>query len=69
MGYGQKQLEELRQVIDCVECDVVISATPIDLSRIIECNKPIVRVNYELEELGRPNLSGILKEFIASRKL
>ena len=69
MGYGQRQLEELRQVIDCVECDVVISATPTDLSRIIECNKPIVRVNYELEELGRPNLSEILEEFIASRKL
>lgn len=69
MGYGQKQLEELRRVIDCVECDVVISATPTDLSRIIECNKPIVRVNYELEELGRPNLREILKKFIASRKL
>ncbi len=71
MGYGEKQLEELRRAIDCVRCDAVISATPTDLSRIIDCNKPIVRVDYKLEELkrpGRPDLKKILKKFAAAWK-
>ncbi|MCQ4573823.1 MAG: cyclic 2,3-diphosphoglycerate synthase [Candidatus Brocadiales bacterium] len=72
MGYGPKQLEELRRVIDCVRCDAVISATPTDLSRIIDCNKPIVRVDYKLEEIkgpGRPGLRKVLKEFLARHGL
>ncbi|MEE9514544.1 MAG: cyclic 2,3-diphosphoglycerate synthase [Candidatus Brocadiales bacterium] len=72
MGYGRKQLEELRRVIDCVKCDAVISATPTDLSRIIDCNKPIIRVDYQLEELkkpGRPTLKKILKRFITAHRL
>ncbi|MFQ5957290.1 MAG: GTPase, partial [Candidatus Brocadiales bacterium] len=69
MGYGQRQLEELRGAINCVLCDAVISATPTDLSRIIECNKPIIRVDYELKELGRPSLREILKKFITSHGL
>ncbi|MFQ5862402.1 MAG: cyclic 2,3-diphosphoglycerate synthase [Candidatus Brocadiales bacterium] len=72
MGYGERQLEELRGAINCVPCDIVISATPTDLSRIIECNKPIVHVDYELKELekpDRPSLREVLKKFITSRGL
>ena len=41
--------------------DLVISATPIDLTRIIRVNKPMQRVRYELQEIGKPTLEDILK--------
>jgi predicted GTPase len=63
MGYGKKQVAELAQTINRVECDVVVSATPVDLSRLIKSNKKILRVSYELEEIGHPDLKDILREF------
>lgn len=64
MGYGDEQLQELNEVIRKAKCDVVISATPTDLCRILMCTKPMVRVRYELKELGRPNLREVLKRFL-----
>jgi predicted GTPase len=63
MGYGKDQIRELSQTIDRVECDVVIGATPIDLGRLITSNKKILRVTYDLEEIGSPNLEEVLKDF------
>lgn len=63
MGYGKEQMKELAQTIDRVDCDLVIGATPIDLSRLIKTNKKILRVTYELEEIGSPDLKEVLKEF------
>lgn len=63
MGYGKEQIAELAQTIDKVECDLVVGATPIDLSRLIKTNKRILRVTYELEEIGSPNLEEFLEEF------
>lgn len=63
MGYGNEQVTELAQTIDQVDCDLVMGATPIDLSRLIKTNKKILRVTYELEEIGSPNLEEVLKEF------
>jgi len=63
MGYGKEQIEELTQTIDRSECDFVISATPIDLGRLIQTNKRILRVTYDLEELGSPTLKDVLKDF------
>jgi predicted GTPase len=63
MGYGKEQIHELSQTIDRVECDVVIGATPIDLGRLITSNKKILRVTYDLEEIGTPNLKEVLKDF------
>ncbi len=62
MGYFEQQLKDLEETINAVECDVVVSATPIDLTRLIKINKPVVRVRYELEEIGYPKLEDILKE-------
>ncbi|MBU0530656.1 MAG: cyclic 2,3-diphosphoglycerate synthase [Candidatus Aenigmatarchaeota archaeon] len=64
MGYGKKQIKELENIINRTKCDLVLSATPIDLSKILKVNKPIVRVTYELQELGKPNLSDVIKNFI-----
>ncbi len=62
MGYGDKQMRELEQTINNTECDLVISATPIDLTRILKINKPAVRVRYELQEIGSPTLEDVLKD-------
>jgi predicted GTPase len=62
MGYGNKQLDALRQTINRTPADVVVVATPIDLTRVIEINKPSIRVKYELKEIGQPRLKGIIEE-------
>lgn len=63
MGYGSEQMAELAETIDRIECDLVVSGTPIDLGRLIETHKRILRVNYDLEEIGTPDLKEILKDF------
>ena len=64
MGYGGKQIKDLEQTINSVDCDVVVIGTPIDLRRIITINKPSVRVTYKLEEIGSPNLEDALTPII-----
>ena len=66
MGYSDKQIRDLEATINRVPCDVVIIGTPIDLKRIIKIKKPALRVTYELEEIGEPNLGTVLKEFTKS---
>jgi predicted GTPase len=63
MGYGQNQIDELAQTIGKAKCDLVISATPIDLGRLIQSNKKMLRVTYNLEEIGEPDLKAILKDY------
>ena len=60
MGYSEKQIEELETTINNTPCDLVIVATPIDLGRLIEVNKPVIRVRYELQEIGQPTLKDVL---------
>jgi len=62
MGYFEQQLKDLEDTIRKTDCEVVVSATPIDITRLIKIDKPIVRVKYELEEIGYPKLKDILKE-------
>ncbi|HAR43962.1 MAG TPA: GTPase [Bdellovibrionales bacterium] len=61
MGYSSKQIKDLETTINKVVCDVVISATPIDLRRIVNIKKPTVRVKYSLQEISRPNLKQIIE--------
>jgi len=63
MGYGKEQIAELSQTIENADCDFVIGATPIDLGRVVKTNKRILRVTYDLEEIGSPNLNDILRKF------
>ena len=67
MGYGKKQIQELEDTINTVDCDIVIIGTPIDLSRIIKINKKSIRVKYELQEIGKPNLEEVLSQKIKDR--
>ncbi|MCL2690880.1 MAG: cyclic 2,3-diphosphoglycerate synthase [Candidatus Bathyarchaeota archaeon] len=68
MGYGEQQMKDLAATIEKTECDSVIIATPIDLGRIIQINKPNTRVQYSLQEIGNPNLEDILENFIKKIK-
>ncbi|MCI0460700.1 MAG: cyclic 2,3-diphosphoglycerate synthase [Gemmataceae bacterium] len=65
MGYGDTQMHELEETINRTPCDLVLVATPIDLARLLQLNKPSLRVTYELEERTRPDLAEILTEFTA----
>ncbi|HOJ00976.1 MAG TPA: cyclic 2,3-diphosphoglycerate synthase [Anaerolineaceae bacterium] len=62
MGYGNEMVKDLENTVNASDVDMVISATPIDLTRIIEVNKPMQRVRYELQEIGVPTLEDILKK-------
>jgi len=62
MGYSKKQIAELAETINRTPADVVVIGTPIDIRRVISFNKPAVRVRYELQEIGKPDLSDILKK-------
>jgi len=69
MGYGIKQIKDLQKTLNAADCDIVIGGTPIDLNRIIKINKPIVRVRYELQEIGVPTLNDVLDKFVKRKKL
>ena len=69
MGYGEQQLKDLETTINNTDCDSVIIATPIDLNRIIKIKKPNTRVYYDLQEIGDPDLSEVIDEFIKKHKL
>jgi predicted GTPase len=61
MGYGREQMNDLRETISRSDADLVLIGTPIDLRRVIELDKPALRVTYRLQEL-EPELAGILEE-------
>jgi predicted GTPase len=69
MGYGDQQLKDLETTINNTDCDSVIIATPIDLNRIIKIKKPNTRVYYDLQEIGDPNLTQVIDEFVKKYKL
>jgi predicted GTPase len=60
MGYGRAQMEELRETIARSDAELVLIGTPIDLRRVIEFDKPTLRVSYRLQELGEPSLRELL---------
>ncbi|MCX6652130.1 MAG: cyclic 2,3-diphosphoglycerate synthase [Methanomassiliicoccales archaeon] len=61
MGYGKEQVRELEETINRSGCDVVVSGTPVDLRRVVKVNMPIVRVRYELDEIGHPTLDELIE--------
>ncbi len=63
MGYGDKQVKDLQETVNRVECDAVVIGTPIDLTRLLTFNVPATRVRYELQEIGEPTLDEILEKF------
>ncbi len=60
MGYGKVQIKELEDTINSSDAELVIIGTPIDLSRVMQINKEYVRVKYDLQEIGSPDLKEII---------
>jgi predicted GTPase len=65
MGYGAQQIEDLEATINATPCEMVIAATPVDLRHVLKnINHPIERVDYELQEIGRPTLTDVLSDWL-----
>ncbi|HET9507637.1 MAG TPA: cyclic 2,3-diphosphoglycerate synthase [Gaiellaceae bacterium] len=64
MGYSDEQLHDLEETINAVDCDVVVTGTPIDLTRLITSRHPIRHVRYRLEEVGRPTIADVLEPIL-----
>ncbi|HSC73888.1 MAG TPA: cyclic 2,3-diphosphoglycerate synthase [Gaiellaceae bacterium] len=62
MGYGRKQMDDLRETIERSDAELVLIGTPIDLRRLIDLDKPALRVTYKLQEMGEPTLKDVLVE-------
>ncbi len=67
MGYGDQQVKDLEITINKTKCDLVILATPIDITRIIKIKHPSVRVKYSLQEIGKPDLTTVLTDFVKGK--
>lgn len=68
-GYFPEQLRDLEATIRATPCELVLVATPIDLSRLIRISQPVARVTYQVEEIGSPTLELVIKEFLREKAL
>jgi len=59
MGYGDAQVRDLESTINAVECDLVLVATPIDLTRILKIDQPYQRIGYRLVEEGEELVNAV----------
>ena len=66
MGYSKEQISDLANTINAVDCDLVLFATPIQLTRILDINKPAIRVRYEYRDHGSPILKDVLTQRLLS---
>src|SRR2546429_907992 len=62
MGYGRRQMEDLKATIEASGAELVLIGTPIDLRKLIPFDVPAMRVTYRLQEVGEPTLAEILEE-------
>ncbi|MDR1113232.1 MAG: cyclic 2,3-diphosphoglycerate synthase [Bacteroidales bacterium] len=69
MGYGEQQMKDLEKTIADTPCDAVVIGTPIDLPRFIKVKQPVVKIGYELQEIGKPTLEDVLTDFVKKFKL
>ncbi len=69
LGYGEKEISELEQVINEVEADIVVAGTPIKLNRFLDIDKPIVDIRYDLQEIGKPTLRTVVEQFLEDKGL
>jgi predicted GTPase len=67
VGYGEKQIAELKETIDATPCDAVLIGTPIDLRKVMNLNKPTARVKYELQVLGPVCLEELMDDFLKGK--
>ncbi len=66
MGYSAKQIRDLEATVNKADCDIVLSATPTNLRNIINANKPIVQVSYEIRPHGK-EFDSLIEKFVRAR--
>ena len=64
MGYTAQQIEDLEKTLNNVKADIILNGSPIDLTKLIKTNKPIVKVSYDIEPIGSPTIEEVLDTFI-----
>ncbi|NTW05166.1 MAG: GTPase [Peptococcaceae bacterium] len=69
IGYNPAQLKESEDIINSVDCDSIVSATPIDMARLITFKKPYTRVYYDSQEIGAPTFDDIIADFLKNNKI
>jgi predicted GTPase len=69
LGYDDAQLQALAETIRGADCDVVVSASPVDLAARIAVGKPIVRARYEYADAGEPTLGSLVDAFVGRLRL
>ena len=69
MGYGEAQMKDLEDTIANTPCDAVVIGTPIDLPRFVKIKQPVVKIGYELQEIGTPTLETVLIDFVKKHNL
>ena len=65
MGYSAEQINDLEATVNSIDCDMVLAATPIDLTKLIDINKPVQRIRYEHRDHGEPTLEDVLRSKLA----
>jgi predicted GTPase len=66
-GYFPEQLKDMEATIQATPCDLVLVATPIDLSRLIRISQPVLRVSYRVEDWGKPTLEEVIEDFLQGK--
>ena len=69
MGYGKKQIQELEQTINNTDAEVVVSGTPIDITRVLKSSKPIIRIRYGVGSETGLELEKFIDDFIKIHNL
>jgi predicted GTPase len=67
MGYSSGQIRDLEDTINDCPCDLVLSATPIDLTAVVKVNKPVVRVRYSYQDNSSPTLEDVIRNKLGDR--
>ncbi|MFW9772392.1 MAG: cyclic 2,3-diphosphoglycerate synthase [Promethearchaeota archaeon] len=63
MGYTDQQIDDLEKTLNKVKCDIILNGSPIDLTKLIKTNKPIVKVSYDIEPVKEPTIESVLDDF------
>ena len=69
MGYGKTQIKELEETINRSDVDAIVSGTPIDINRVLNVNKTIARVRYDVDKTTEEKLKSLVSKFLRSKGL
>ena len=69
MGYGDAQIEDLEKTVNAVDCDLVLVATPIDLTRLIKIDKPNMRIGYSLKPVDGALAEAVSKAVVTGNQV